>query len=532
MSTPRPNILLVITDQHRADHLGCYGNSVVRTPHIDALAREASVFERFYVASPVCMANRATLLTGRMPSLHGVRHNGIPLSTDATTFVEMLREFGYSTALIGKSHLQNMGYDAPNRRRWTNANGGDAPPGELLDADRRSLQGRDYDNEWTPYWEQDPDYQVQTPFYGFDHVELCTFHGDHVGGDYARWLERQYPGSNALRGRENALSDDRYSAPQAWRTRMPEELYPSTYIADRACVWLDEHAAQEDAQPFFLKCSFPDPHHPYTPPGQYWDMYDPQTIPLPRSFHARDTTPLVRAVEQDTQRGVNSREGYTPFTVTPRECQEITALTYGMISLIDHNVGRIVRHLEERGLADNTIIVFTSDHGDWMGDHGLMLKGPLHYQGLIRVPFIWRDVASRREPARRHDLGGTLDIAASILDRVGIAGYNGLQGRSLLRESAASDTERAMVVESEQVMYRFGLPDRFRVRSLVDGRYRISLSDVDGLGELYDLADDPDELHNLWSSPDHQALRLRLTERMAREMIRLTDDAPLPTALA
>src|SRR5690606_34225300 len=147
-------------------------------------------------------------------------------SVDATTFVDLLRGAGYSTALIGKSHLQNFGHDAPNRRRWSNINGGEVPEATLLDASKRPRRGREYDNEWTPFWEQDADYRVQVPFYGFDHVELCTFHGDEVGGDYSRWLEARHPGSAALRGPENAIPDDRYSAPQAWRTRIPEELYP------------------------------------------------------------------------------------------------------------------------------------------------------------------------------------------------------------------------------------------------------------------------------------------------------------------
>ncbi len=528
----RPNILLFMTDQHRADHLSCYGNRVVRTPHIDSIAEHGMSFDRFYVASPVCMANRSTLMTGRMPSLHGVRHNGIPLSTDATTFVDLLRSGGYRTALIGKSHLQNMGYDAPNRRRWVNANSGDRPGDDLLDADKRVRRGRQYDNEWSPYWEADDSYRVEVPFYGFDHVELCTFHGDQVGGDYSRWLEAHHPGSESLRGREHAIPDPRYSAPQTWRTRVPEELYPSAYIADRACAWLGQHVAGRHDEPFFLKCSFPDPHHPFTPPGKYWDMYDPDDIELPRSFYSRDTTDLVRAVARDTDEGTTSREGYTPFTVTERECREIIALTYGMITMIDDCIGRILGSLAQLGLDRDTVVLFTSDHGDWMGDHGIMLKGPLHYQGLIRVPFIWSDTPERREPGRRSDLCGTIDIAATVLDRAAIAPFNGMQGRSLLRNPATGGQPRGMVIESEQVMYKFGRGDRFRVRSLVERDFRLSVYDQESIGELYDLRNDPDENSNLWNSAGHAEAKASLIERLAREMIKLTDDAPLPTALA
>ena len=110
---PRPNFVLFITDQHRVDYLSCYGHPVLKTPHIDSIAAHGTCFDRFYVATPVCMPNRATLMTGRMPSVHGVRHNGIPLSLDATTFADMLRVSGYRTAMVGKSHLQNMTGDPP-----------------------------------------------------------------------------------------------------------------------------------------------------------------------------------------------------------------------------------------------------------------------------------------------------------------------------------------------------------------------------------------------------------------------------------
>src|SRR6266545_901878 len=109
----RPNFLFLITDQHRADHLGCYGNAIVRTPHIDSIAARGVTFDKFYVANPICMPNRATYMTGRMPSVHGVRHNGLPLSLDAVVFTDILRAAGYRTALIGKSHLQNMEDMAP-----------------------------------------------------------------------------------------------------------------------------------------------------------------------------------------------------------------------------------------------------------------------------------------------------------------------------------------------------------------------------------------------------------------------------------
>src|SRR4051794_18964027 len=143
----RPNVLFFITDQLRADHLGCYGNRVIRTPAIDSIAARGTAFDRFYVASPVCQPNRATLATGRMPSLHGVRHNGISLPLSANAFVDLLRAAGWNTALIGKSHLQNMtGLPAAAVRAPLPA-GFRAPPAGLDEADKEDRAEDDYEQE-------------------------------------------------------------------------------------------------------------------------------------------------------------------------------------------------------------------------------------------------------------------------------------------------------------------------------------------------------------------------------------------------
>src|SRR4051812_48866655 len=259
----RPNFLFIITDQHRADHLGCYGNAVVQTPNIDGLAHGGTRFDRFYVATPICMPNRATLMTGRMPSLHGARQNGIPLSLEATTFVDLLAAAGYRTALIGKSHLQSMSPAAPEIGMPKPDPSLASPPEQL----REAVKGRHgrYDQELAPNW-ADPDHALTLPHYGFQHVELCVNHGDKVVGHYSRWLAERRPDWKALRGRENQLPGNVYSCPQAWRTAVPAELYPTSYVAERAAAYVEAHAARGTDEPFFLQCGFPDPHHPFTPP--------------------------------------------------------------------------------------------------------------------------------------------------------------------------------------------------------------------------------------------------------------------------
>src|SRR5262245_24302642 len=238
----RPNFILFITDQHRADFLGCYGHPVLKTPHIDSIAAAGTAFDRFHVASPVCMPNRASLMTGRMPSLPGVRRNGIPLSTGAVTFVELLRDAGYRTALIGKSHLQNFGSAPPLVKRPPPRAGYREPSPELTQAVRNDLGAPVYQQETPEYWTA-RDARVRTPFYGFDHVSLVRAHGDKPGGDYDRWLAERNPAARALLGPENSLPHH-YTVPQAWRTAVPPELYATAFIGDRAEAYLRETSAE------------------------------------------------------------------------------------------------------------------------------------------------------------------------------------------------------------------------------------------------------------------------------------------------
>lgn len=542
MTTPRrprrPNFLFIITDQQRADHLSCAGNKLLRTPNLDRLAEAGTRFSRFHVATPICMPNRASIMTGRMPSLHGVRDNGTPLSLESTTFVELLRASGWHTALIGKSHLQNyLGLPPLQPMQWPESL--QAPPEALKEADHRQRMGPGYEMETTARWRAEPDHEVTTPFYGFDFVRICTRHGDQVQGHYTRWLLNQRPDGDSLRDPRDPIPDPRYCAPQARRTRLPEELYPTTYIAEETMAWLDRHAGTNRDEPFFLQCSFPDPHHPFTPPGRYWDMYDPDDVVLPESFYAtHDQIPPLRLIHEELTHGKPDRTFQRPFAVTEREAKEAIALTYGMVSMIDDAVGRVLSRLESLGLSQDTIVVFTSDHGDWMGDHGLLLKGPIHYAGMVRVPFIWKDPANGNTPSAVTDtLASSIDIAPTILARAGLAGFNGMQGCDLgpVMNGRAAGRRAVMIEQESDVGYLGfdpGVPGPLRVRTLISGNWRLSVWAGFEWGELYDLENDPQELHNLWDAPACAAQRAALMEAMARELIDRQDSSPHPTGVA
>ena len=519
--TKRPNFLFIITDQHRADHLGCGGNSVVQTPNIDGLAAQGTMWDRFYVANPICMPNRASIMTGRMCSAHGARHNGIPLSRDHTTFVELLRDAGYRTGLIGKSHLQSF-TGLPATNTFKEAEGLTAPSPHLRDAIKNNRHTPDYDLEVVPKWDRPLAERIDGDFYGFEHVEVAADHADRASGDYLLWAKDQRADFDTLVGPENALPDNRINAPQAWRTAVPEEMYSTSWIADRSEDWLIERAKEDDA-PFFLQMSFPDPHHPFTPPGRYWDMYDPARIELPATF-GKGHLPPIRAMQEALKDGSDPRDNQNPFAVTEDEARAIIALTYGMITMIDDAIGRVLKRLDELGLAEDTIVIFTSDHGDYMGDHGLMLKLLLHYQGIVRVPFIWYDPTVPGNGQRDAALASSIDIAPTILARAGIQPYNGIQGRNLY----ASKPPEAVIVEedSQRVMTGFDRPQR--VRTVITDRYRMSLREGENWNELYDLSADPGEVENVYDDLNYQATRQHLTEVMLRRMIALQDRAPLP----
>ncbi|MGA1370154.1 MAG: sulfatase [Pseudomonadales bacterium] len=537
MKPTRPNILLILTDQQRADHVGYAGNNIVRTPNIDSLAAAGSWFDRFFVASPTCMSNRASLMTGRMPSQHGVRYNGVPLDYDYVTFVEILRSAGYRTALIGKSHLQGM-QAAPSLvpRR------GDAPslqaPPEMLAEARKSYPRMDrYNIEVRERWlGTGPAPAVPDPYYGFEHVEFTLGHGDEVTGHYESWLRHLAPEQAGRRGAKHARAHGLSGHPQIYQPSMDETLYPTRYVAERTCAWLEAHARAADKKPFFLQCSFPDPHHPFTPPGRYWDMYDPDAMDPGPSFRqpAKDAVPPMSQLWREFEAGAASKRWTYPFVADESQTREMIAKTFGQITFIDDAVGQVLAALSSTGLAGDTVVCFMSDHGDYLGDHGLMLKGPMHYQSLIRTPFVWRDVDPAFVRGRISSLASTIDFASTVLERVGLAPFHGIQGRSLVPVliGERSAIRRSVLVEQTTQFAYLGFDDVVMVHTLFDGRWRLSVWEGCDWGELYDLQSDPLEAHNLWDSRAALGQRSAMLLKLIHSMQNHADRSPFPTTVS
>jgi arylsulfatase A-like enzyme len=513
---PQPNFLFIITDQHRADYLSCAGHPVLKTPNIDAIAARGTRFERFFVATPVCMPNRASLLTGRYPSVHGLRQNGEYLTYRANTFADVLSANGYRTAAIGKSHVQTMLDMGPEQR---------VDPAALgLIREAWKDDGRDYDHEMPARYEGNQKYEFPASYYGYDHVDTITNHGDQAAGHYLQWLRSQSPLADQWRERKYQLPHN-YVCPQAYRTPIPEELYSTTYVRDRAVAYLDD--IKNETRPFFSFVSFPDPHHPFTPPGHYWDMYKPDQFEarLPWEKYKNPTPPMkwLRSQHDTGKRLATSQEA---FIANEREIREAMALSCGMITMIDDAVGVIIAKLKDIRRYDNTVIVFNSDHGDYLGDYGLMLKGALPFRSITRVPFIWSDPATRLGRVT-NVLGSTVDIAPTIMERAGVKPYNGLQGRDLLNNvNGSSDSRTQLLTEHQDNFARMGRTRFMIVRNLITDDWRFTMYRDESWGELYDLKNDPDESHNLWDDPTHAKVRAELGERLIQEMLQNVDQSP------
>lgn len=514
MDGTRPNFLIICADQMRSDHMGCAGNPVVRTPHLNALAAQGVHLERAYVNNPLCMPGRATLFTGLTPRGHRVRTNGIPLDPSLPTVPGALAGAGYRTASIGKVHLTMYGY-------------GQCPDVSLLPPDNFP--------EILDHWKSGRIERVPTPYYGLQHVEITVGHGVEVYGDYDLWLRREHPDQWYLL-RSSLPRPSRLGAEGCGTFPLEEPYHHTAYVADRTIAYLRRCKGD---QPFYLICSFPDPHHPYCPPHPWDRMYSPEDVvpPVSREGELDDLAPFFRRVyEQPVQSSGRSRP-----TKMPQACRlEILAHTYGMVSLIDQAVGRVLHALDELGLSQNTVVVFLSDHGDMMGDHGLLNKGPFHFEGLLRVPLIWHwpgRFHARSSPA----LASLLDVPPTILELAGVPTPEGptspeapqqppaWPGRSLvpLLAGQADAVQDSVVVENDEDY--LGL----RLRTLVTSAHKIttytSHRGPEPYGELFDLANDPHELHNLWDSPAHAALRQQLIEQLH---YRLTEtDIALPRRL-
>ena len=481
-----PNLLLITSDQHRGDCFGFEGRAV-RTPHLDLMAEEGARFCTAITPNPVCQPARASMLTGLLPNTHGVRDNGIdlPPATGERGFAGCLARSGYRTGFIGKAHFSSHHTFAPT-----------GTPECRQSMDR-------FGPEWFG------------PYMGFEHAELVVEGHNHwlpmappFGRHYERWYHGDGRGELKNRLYRASLPPDSQGALQTWNSGLPPAWHNSTWVGDRTIDFL--RTSSRD-RPFCLWASFPDPHHPFDAPAPWCWMHRPEDVDLP-PHRSRD---LERrpwwhraAIEGNPAHGnAEINKMRSPAEQTEAQLRHLIANYYGMISFIDHQVGRIDAALHEFGLADNTVVIFTSDHGEWLGDHGLVLKGPMPYDGLLRVGLVAKGPGIARDICVRQPVS-LVDLAPTLLDFAG-APIPAMHGCSLRSLMAGGADERAFAYNEWDVgADRCGMP--LRLRTVRTERYRMTIELESGAGELYDFATDPHECMNRFDDPAYREVRAEL----------------------
>ncbi|MHA2283798.1 MAG: sulfatase family protein [Promethearchaeota archaeon] len=489
------NILFIITDQQRADALSCAGNPVLKTPNIDSIANDGVRFTNYFCSTPICMPNRASFFTGLYPSVHGTRSNGINLNPKLPLLSGILSESGYHTCNVGKLHFNF--YAKSNDRQISSYE--EIPNG---------LIGKL------------PSSAVPTPYYGFDEIYMANGHGDVNSGNYFDWLKEKDPEKADYLRRNIGNIFKLY-----YETIIPEDLYPTTYITDKSIEFLERFSeGKYKKDNFFLHCSFPDPHHPVCPPGKYKEMYKPEDIELPLNF--KDGKNLLNHPFLGKQLKDKRFIHLLPQLVDEETAKIFTALTYGTIAMIDDNVGRILKSLEKSGLSENTMVIFTSDHGDYCGDHGLILKGPAHFRSVINMPLMWR-IPGITSPGISDSLVSTVDLPKTILKLLKVknklipGNLQGYDASSIIEDPKNKIRQQLLIEHDEEIVQ-----DKvFRLRTLITEKHRLTLYDgYDDFGDVYDFTSDSDELVNLWNI--NKELKNDLIEKLLREIISLRPRTP------
>jgi len=504
----KPNILIFCVDEMRADHLGCSGNKIVKTPNLDKLAEKGTYFPNAFCNNPICMPARASIFTGLLPRDHGLRVNGQSLNKAIPTLAGVLADNGYRTHSAGKLHLTP----------WMRPENEDA----RIDLYPECMQ----------YWNNGLIEKVPTPYYGFQSVDFVGGHTSFSYGEHIEWIKEQGGDPNMVSG--HLLSEDMNK--HCYKMALPEEFHYNRFISNSA---IREICSDVD-KPFFIWCSFPDPHGPWGPPAPYCDMYDPEDMPVPDIN--KNELELLPPFYKDVLNGDIKPNGCDNSGITNKHWQEILAMNYAMITHLDAEVGRVMDSLKESGKMDNTIILFVSDHGDMMGDHRLIYKAFYTFKGCVNIPLLIK-APGMPEGKVNHNLISQIDIMPGVLDLcniplpgadwaevktsfergalVPLGNYPGYIFRPML-ESINESIRDSVVIENDDPT------TGFNVRCLVTEKYRLSVYPNSEHGELFDRENDPGEFYNLWYKEDFSQTRNKLVLQLLNDYSKDTPCYPIP----
>jgi len=436
-----PNILFIMVDEMRWNALGCAGNSIVRTPNLDRLAREGTRFATAYTCAPICVPSRYSFFTSRYAHVHGATDNGTPPRSGEVLLPVLLRHYGYQTALSGKLHF--------------------LPPNQE---------------------------------YGFDYFWSFTSEGPRKLQSWPQYIDAKHgPGAarRLVRGSQPFPEDP--LGKNLGKLPYPKEDAQTFWITDRAIDFLHQ---RDRRKPFFLFVSYLDPHSPSHLCEPYWSMYDAEKMPSPR-IPESVRTERAEAVRND------ARGGGRHLIDDEKMARALTAAYYAKVTMVDDNVGRLLQQIESMGLSDDTIIVFTADHGNMLGDHGRWFKGVM-YEGSSRIPLMIKaprgsalaEVFNRGKVVP--EMVENTDVMPTLMEMIGrpLRANAGFQGTSLVNLAAGKETSWKAAIFAE----RGSMMVRTTRHKLIKNQEK-STRKGGGEYELYDLVKDPGEDVNLINDP-------------------------------
>ncbi len=454
----RPNIILIVTDQQRFDTIKALGADYMTTPYLDKLIEEGTTFTNCHITAASCVPCRASLFKGYFPHTTGVLRNGQPWSR---TWVEQLRDSGYHCVNIGKMHTIPYNADAGFNERY------------VVENKDRYMEGRWYFDEWD---------------------KALAAHGLKK---QQRELYRKRP--------------DYKSSLGAFLWELPEHLQSDMFVGNMALWWLNSYPV---TQPLFFQIGFPGPHPPYDPTERYVEPYMKRNdLPLPKPSQT-ELDGLPPPLKEKRQHDVDVDHDSVVWDLDPDEqqLQKLWAHYCANVTMIDEKIGAIMETLRVRGYLDNAVVFFTSDHGDCMGDHGLIQKWSM-YDIITKMPLIcWSP--NRFAKAKAIDgLCQLFDLGPTILELAGIEPPSGFEAQSLLPAlDGGSWTPREHVYcEQAGDVNLTGAEFITMVRS---NSHKLVHYKGEEFGQLFDLTADPDEVNNLWNSSEHGSIRRELLDRL------------------
>ncbi len=489
----KKNVLLITSDQQHWYTMG-FLNPEVYTPNLDRLAKMGTYYNRAYTVNPTCTPTRCSWIAGTYPSQHGAYSLGTKMLEDIPTVGEEFTKAGYRTGLVGKAHFQ-----------------------PLLDTEEyTSLEAYPYLHD-LDFWKS-----YNKPFYGFQDYALARNHTDesHVGQHYALWMiEKGYdnwrnyflPSPPCYHKDGDKYMESTHEHPKNGVWNIPEEIHYNTWIAEQTNEFMQKY--KDNGDNFFLWASFFDPHPQYMIPEPYASMYDPAKVTVPEFTEGEfDDKPPHFAMTRDpnadwsvyqTDEGSNIIHGADCHVRSKEQRAQNIAIMYGMMTMLDKYVGVILDKLEELDLVEDTLVVFTTDHGDFLGQHGLTRKCIHHYEDLVKVPLIASMPGVIPQDAQSDSLQSTVDLAPTMLAFAGLPVPRYMTG---INEKPVWSGEVKTLRENVIVENRHQ-PTTLNIKTYIDKRYKITIYYNQTYGELFDLKEDAAELKNLWDSPEHQELK-------------------------